>query len=175
MFSYMLSVFATTLVTGFSTYLFYKIDGHNIIYHTVERKYRKWKRINKLVSSHHDSIIDIYSISFKMVLKAMKLALAQYLNDSVKKLDKNTYELQYIINGKLYKMIIIPKKGPSPIIQIRDDNDTDVTEEILPYYGPNYNWHSISIIPQLFKCKSLTFELADGDTKTFSELDYIEI
>ena len=168
----MLFLFLLVLPT---TYIMYKIQAQNIIYNSIIYKYKKWKKLKNLVSSHHKDLVDIYLISFKMILQALYISLLQYFNDSVKKLDKNTYQIEYIINGKLYKMICIPKKGPCPILQIRDENENDITEEILPYYGPNYDWYSISFIPQFFKCKKLIFELDNGEQKIFDEIEYINL
>ena len=153
----------------------YKMDIHNKVYNTCDRKYKKWKKITSLVSTTQQSKLSIYSVSIQMILKALYLSFIQYLNNSVKRIDKNTYEVEYVINGKIYKMIVIPKKGPMSFIEIRDENDIDMTEFILPYYGPNYDWHSIGFIPQFFKCKKLTFEMDDGSQKIFDELDYIEL
>lgn len=171
----MIFTIITLSLTLGTSYFIYKTDTHNIIYNAVERKYKKWKKINSLVASRHENLSDIYYISIKMILQAIYLSFVQYLNNSVRKLDKNTYEVSYIIGAKSYKMIAIPKKGPCPIIQIRDENDDDLTDYILPYYGPNYDWHSIKFIPQFFKCKKLIFEMDDGNQKVFNQLDYIEI
>ena len=110
-----------------------------------------------------------------MIFQALYLSLIQYLNNSVKKLDKNTFLVEYIIKGKVYKMIVIPTKGPSSIIQIRNQDEKDITDHILPYFGPNYDWHRINIIPQFFTCERMTFELDDGAQKIFNELEYINI
>ena len=166
---------ALLITTCATSYLFYKIDAHNVIYHTINRKYRKWQKITKLVSSHNETILSIYTISIKMICQALYLSLLQYLNNSVTKIDKNTYEVKYVLGGKMYRMVVIPKKGPSHIIQIRDEYEEDITEHILPYYGPNYDWYSINFIPQFFNCKKMTFELDTGEEKIFEELEYIEI
>jgi hypothetical protein len=79
------------------------------------------------------------------------------------------------IKGKVYKMVVLPTRGPSPIIQIRNQDEKDITDDILPYFGPNYDWHRVSIIPQFFMCEKMTFELEDGTQKIFNELDYINI
>ena len=171
----MISFILITCSTFFTTFLFYKIDAHKIIYDNVERKYKKWQKINNLVSTQHKDLVSIYGISIKMIFQALYLALIQYLNNSVKKLDKNTYLVEYIIKGKVYKMIVIPTRGPSPIIQIRDHTEKDITDYILPYFGPNYDWHRVGIIPQFFACEKMTFELDDGTQKIFNELDYINI
>lgn len=163
-----------TISTLVLSYFLYKIDALNIIGNTVSRKYKKWKKINDLVASKHTSIFDIYRVSLQMILQVMYASTVQYLLNNIKKLDKHTYQVDYVINGKLYKMIVIPKKGPCPILQIRNENEEDLTDYILPYYGPNYDWHSIKIIPQFFRCKQLIFEMDDGFQKEFGTLDYID-
>jgi hypothetical protein len=166
--------FAFITITSFTvSYLFYKIDAHNIIYNSIDRKYRKWKKLNRLISSQHKTTFSVYSVSLEMVLKTLYISFLQYMNTSVTKLDKNTYEIDYVVGGKLYRMIAIPKKGPCPILQIRDEYDNDITNRILPYYGPNYDWYSISFIPQFFKCKIMVFAMQDGQEKIFNEHDYI--
>lgn len=166
-------MFVFTIISILSSVFLYKIDFHNIVCNICDRKYKKWKKITNLVRSTHDSQISIYTISVKMILQALYLSFIQYINNSVRKLDKNIYEVSYIIGGRNYKMITIPKKGPLPFLHIRDENNNDVTEFIIPYYGPNYDWHSISVIPQFFKYKRLIFDMEDGSQKIFEELDYI--
>lgn len=168
----LLTLFATTVVT--SAVFCYKFDVYSIVCNTCERKYRKWKTINDLVSSKYENLYDVYMVSIEMILKSVYLSFIQYLNNSVTKLDKNTYQVEYVIGGKLYKMIVIPKKGPSPVIQIRNHENKDITDFILQYYGPNYDWHSVRFIPQFFHCRSMTFEMDDGTEKVFEELDYIK-
>jgi hypothetical protein len=90
------------------------------------------------------------------------------MNNTVKKIGKNTYEITYNIAGNTYKMIVTPTKGPSPILQISDHNLNDVTNEILPYLGPERNWHGNKFNLDFFNKESLTFELADGSTKIFT-------
>jgi len=39
--------------------------------------------------------------------------MIQYLTSNVNKIDKNIYEITYVINGKMYKMRVKTKRGPS--------------------------------------------------------------
>jgi len=164
-----------TGITVLATVALYKLDAHIIIRETFSRKYKKWKKINSLVSTQYESNYDIIFISLKMITQAIYLSFIQYLSNTVRKIDKNMYEVEYLIGGKLYKMIVIPKKGPNPILQVRNEDDTDITDFIIPYYGPNYDWHNIQVFPQLFGCKEMTFELSDGSEKVFGKLDNIDI
>jgi hypothetical protein len=107
-------------------------------------------------------------ITTTTIAKFCYISFLQYMNSSIKKIGKNTYEITYIINGNLYKMIIVPKRGPSPILQISDENMNDVTDEIMAYLGPEFDWHGKKFSLEFFKKESLTFEFSDGTSKTFS-------
>lgn len=143
-------------------FFLYKIDTHNIIYQTFNNKFYRIKRKNKIK-------FILYWFSFKLILHALYINIIQYMNNSLIKIRKNKYLLQYVINGKNYKMVIQPKKGTPFILQIIDGKDNDVTDIIYPYIGPSYDWHNYSFTPSFFNYDSLTFELADGSEKSFSK------
>jgi hypothetical protein len=115
----------------------------------------------------------IVFVSTKMLTQSFYQSLVQYLDNSVVKIDKNKYELTYIINGKLYKKIIMPERGPIPVISIINENGCDVTDQILPYMGPNNNFHNENFYPTFFGHKKLIFEMSNGDVKIFDENEKI--
>jgi hypothetical protein len=112
--------------------------------------------------------LKISYIGIKTIFTYFYISFLQYVNSTVKQIGKNTYEITYIINGNTYKMIVSPLKGPSPVLQIIDHNLNDVTDEILPYLGPERNWHGKPISLDFFNKESLTFEMADGTSKIFT-------
>jgi len=91
------------------------------------------------------------------------------MNSSVKKINKNTYEISYLVNGKMYKMIVTPVKGPAPVLQVSDENEEDVSDMVLPFLGPRNDWHGRVFTSKDFKRRSLTFELGSGEEVTFEE------
>jgi hypothetical protein len=121
------------------------------------RKSQKCKKVLKLS----------YVLS-KAIIKFQYLKMVQYINGSVKQIGKNTYEVNYIINNNLYKMIVMPTRGPCPVLQVINDRDEDVTDEIMCYLGPNYNFHGKKFSVDFFGCETLTFEFGDGTTKTYT-------
>ena len=162
-------------ITALFLNVLYRSQAHLIIKNVAVIKYNKWKRLNTLVSSTENNNIRIAFISFKMVLRAFYIGFIQYMNNSVRQIDNKTYELTYVINGKIYKMIVTPKKGPAPILQISNDLENDVTDHVLPYMGPQYDWHGSRFNPEFFTYRSLTFELADGTEHTYegnNDVDY---
>jgi hypothetical protein len=60
---------------------------------------------------------------------------------NVKKINKNTYEVHYRIKGRRYTMVVVPERGPPKVSSIKGKDGTDLTESLLPYLGPNYNWN----------------------------------
>ena len=154
--------------------LFYYLGGVNIAKEVIAPIYKRWKNLNRLVSTTESSTWFIILISLKLVIYSLYISFLQNINKTVRKIDKKTYEISYVINGKLYKMISHVQFGPSPILQIIDDQENDVTETVLPYMGPSYNWHGNKISPDFFGHNSLTFELADGTEYTYGPTEPTE-
>lgn len=163
-------IFFTSIFT-ILTYNFFKYK----VYNKCLIKYEKWKSLKGLVSTQHNSRIIVNLISMNMVLKSLYLSFIQYMNNSVIKIDKNKYELSYIINGKLYKMVVSPSRGPIPILCITNKNDNDITEKIIPYLGPNNDWHNKTFYPNFFNEELLNIEFLNGEKKTFRQTEIIEI
>ena len=171
----MLSYLFFTISTIFTGRLFYKIDGYNILKEYVIIKKEKLKSLYNLVATRHTSSIIITFISIEMLLQAFYQSLVQYLDNSIKKIGKNKYELKYVINGKIYKQIITPERGPQPVIFILNDNNEDVTEQILPYIGPNNDFHNQNFNPNFFGYTKLIFEMLNGETRVFCNAETIII
>ena len=90
-------------------------------------------------------------------------------------IDNSTYEITYVINSRIYKMIVKPVKGPRLILQVIDDSNNDVTDVVLQYIGPKYDWHGTALDPSFFNNTSfLTFELADGTSETLFSRDFLD-
>jgi hypothetical protein len=97
-------------------------------------------------------------------------------NNNVKKIDKNLWEVVYNINGKKYKMVVIPNRGPSDIIKISDENGVDITNCISDYLGPNNDFHKTEILtPEFFNVKSIIIEKNDGTIQRFSNKEILKI
>lgn len=152
---------------------FLYMDGYAITKDIVLSRYNRWKSLNQLVSTQHKTYIMIFLFSLKLLCQALYLSFVQYMNNSVKKIDKKTFEISYIINGKIYKMVVSPYRGPCPVLQVTDDEVNDITDIVLPYLGPSNNWHNNKFNPKFFGKNTLTFELANGEEKTFQQEDCI--
>jgi hypothetical protein len=79
-------------------------------------------------------------ISYKMVWMmcwllwtTFWLMLSQWLNSNVVAIGKNRYMVIFAIGGKRYATIIKHQTGPSPVLQVIDNEDNDITNIIEPY------------------------------------------
>lgn len=154
----------------------YYMEVPRITINKLKDLHRRFKRLTGVVSHVNKNNCRVICISLWIIVKAMYILLLQKLNKSVKKLDDNTFEVHYVLYGRLHKMLVHPVKGPSPIFLIMDENDDDVTDTILPYLGPEHNFHrNDTLTPNNFGFKSLTFEYDDGTSEKFCENDIIKM
>lgn len=136
-------------------------------------KYNDYKRVTKLVSSTRKNLLLIHLVSLKLIIMLYYISFLQFCNKSVVCIDKNLYQVTYTINGKLYKMLVKQTKGPNPFVKISNEMNIDITKDILPYIGPQYNFHGSNLTPKSLHCKSLTFTLNNGKTFVYQEKDII--
>jgi len=111
----------------------------------------------------------------KIFFKVVYISIIQKFSKNIIKIKKNTYELTYSVNSKIFKYRFGIKKGPLKILQIIDYNNNDVTSKITPYSGPQYDFHMIKYTPADFNHLELTFNLFNGKVLTFKENDIIEL
>jgi hypothetical protein len=134
---------------------------------------KKWKRLINLIGTTEKNKIKIYMIGVKMTAHLAIDKVCEYFErTNTKKINNNLYEVSYKIESKRYKMLIEPSKGPAPVLQITNNLEDDVTDMVLSYMGPKYDWHSFyesnntKFNPSdFFSYDWLSFELSDGDTQ----------
>ena len=163
-------MFLYLLATSVSIITFY---NYNYISNKFEFYKGKWQRLNNLVSKKHDSKIMIWYCSICILIKQQYLNFLQYMNNSVVKIDKNLYEVSYIINDKQYKMLVKPSRGPKPYLSILDENGFDITEEIHPYLVPCHDFHNFKLTPKHISKKKIIVCKHSGNIDTFEEEEII--
>jgi hypothetical protein len=108
-------------------------------------------------------------------VSTLKINILQKLNGNIVKVSRDRYLVNYCINGKVYKMITRVKKGPLNIIQVIDNNSSDITSIVTPYIGPNHTFtHNEILTPSFFGCNEMTIHLGNGDTKVIKENEFID-
>lgn len=147
--------------------LFWAFDGHIIVKNKVVDKWKKFRQVNKLVEMKYKTIGMIVWVSIQLIVKMYWMNFLQWANNSIHQKDKRTIEVSYVIKGKLYTMVIKPKRGPSSVLLVTDQTDSDVSDLVVPYLGPQEDWHNRIFTPGFWNKESLTFEMSMGEAKTF--------
>jgi len=150
-------------------FLFYKLDTFTVVKDATIEKYKKFRELNKLVSKQYKTVGMILYVSICLIVKMYWMNFTQWTNNSLEVLNKKDISISYILNGKLYKVLVKAKKGPNLVLLVTDENDEDVTDTVVPYLGPNNDWHHNIFKPQFWNKKSLCFELSSGEMKSFLE------
>ena len=158
---------------GVSIAAFFYFDGYSIVKHTVSVKWKKFRKINKLVATNYKGVFTILWISLYMVSQALWINIIQYLNSTIIPIKNRKYKVTYVIKGKTYKMIVKPKRGPRKVILVYDEKQEDVSYLVFPYLGPEENFHGEIYTPTFFEREELVFELSDGSEKSFNGEDKI--
>ena len=160
-------MFLNLIITTSSFIIFYY--NFDLISKKISFYNEKWEKLNKLVSKKHNSKIMIWYCSIIILIKKQYLKFLEYIDNRVVKIDKNLYEISYIINDKQYKMFIKPLKGPKPYSKIIDENDKDITEEIEAYLGPCYDFHKFKVTPRHFSKKRIIIHKYDNEKDIFED------
>lgn len=128
-----------------------------------------------------EQIYILSTLIIKFIWQLIKLKYKIYIKkyyhskNSIKIIPKTKYSsiIEYTMNDKTYKLITKLKRGPSNILFVKSDT-TDITDEILPYLGPNEDLHNIRYTPNIFGYDRMEFYTVDGDILKFENNDEIK-
>lgn len=128
---------------------------------------RKWTRLKLFVMASEDNIFRVYYITSCMAMSIIYDQIRSMIAPLTdKSIGKNLFEINYELHNKQYKMIVRNKRGPCPISQITNENGIDITDHILPYMGPNYDWHGYKPSAGTFGYTELVIAYSNGDSET---------
>jgi len=130
----------------------------------VTTQYNNFIEINKLVATQYDNSFVIFLMSCKLVCVYM---INKYFPQKpiIKHLYKNRYELSYYIHNKLYKTVIDIRRSPETIISIKNKNDKELSDIILPYLGNNV----VEIYPMFFNEEKLIIKNIDDTVIEYND------
>ena len=165
------------LTLGLSAlYILFNTQIPVITKNVLTNKYNQFKELCELVSTQYKSPYMVFYVSLSMIAKMYKMLFFQWINNSIEIINKKQVVVSYILNGSLYKFLVYKRNGPLDILMIIDENRTDVTDQILPFYGPNQNWHGQKFKPDFWKKKLLIFKFNNGEKDVlFNRDDIISI
>lgn len=142
----------------------YKITMILIVFswHVIKLKYNRYLSgyVEKYVTPHIEKYVTPYinqHKDFKIISKTRRSAT-----------------IEYAINDKKYRFITGLKRGPSNIAMIKCE-DNEVTDKILPYLGPNEDFHNIRYTPESLGYSSLDFYTITGEILKFNKDEEIKL
>ena len=168
------------------SYIFYGIILLSLYFFRVEisNGYKaSMNQVNKLkmlggaiyALDNKKSKLKIITSSVRVISQVIWLTLVQrFVYKNVKKVDKNKYELFFAIEGKIYRVVLNHRRGPSHILQIIDNDDNDITNKLEPYFNTSMNIIT-EFTPTYFGYDNLTIETVCGTEKTFKGDEIIKI
>lgn len=160
---------------GVATVIFFQYNGPEIVKNTILDRYTRFNKLNKFVKHRYNNRCRAFYVTCEIIGKSLYLSFVQWLNNSVKHIDKNTYTVNYILKGRKYTMLVKPSSGPPPILLVFDENGDDVTDKVVPYIGPQNDFHGQTLTPDFFGVKQLNFETSMGDTLLFEQGEKLTI
>jgi hypothetical protein len=153
------------------------LSGLGFLYRkNIKKSYNDFRDLNQAVSRFHKNPCKILYISTEMVCKKWWFQVLHWINNSIEKhIDKNVSILTYVLDGKLYKIVLDHRKGPPLVLLVTDEKEEDVTSLVVPFLGPKRDWHKREFTPAFWGKEQLSFELATGTNKTFKKEEVITL
>jgi hypothetical protein len=155
----------------------YLFDSTTFFLEVLRKKYEKISENCHDVGQLYEAILERNNgEKIKSMITCLKMILQMFHTKMIlreieaTRIDKNSYCVTYTIGNRQYKMHTTPTTGPSTVMRVTNENGDDITDKVLPYYGPEQNWHGRKFLPSFFDCKALVFESFDGTENKITEI-----
>lgn len=136
--------------------------GYNVVSHKINYKNMK-----------------LFLLKCKIVYKIGKVLVFNHIHQklykTVKQVSKTVYTVTFSIRSQTYIFPVSVIREPSPVLQVINDKSEDITDEILQYMGPAYNWFGHEYSPAFFNYEEMTFELANSQSVTFYKNEILKL
>ena len=104
----------------------------------------------------------------------IRLSVCQMLLDlQYTEISRHVYEIRYQIHLRPYRFRVKYKMGPSPYQYFWNEDGQNITDQIVPYIGPNHDFHKIEYTPHDFGHRSILVEYLNGHRQLFREFEVI--
>ena len=148
------------ILLGASLNSYFSINLCTIVY----SRCQKIKKLRDTANKFNLTLTwNIARITIVLLWQAAWLMISQWLNNTVIMIGKNKYEIRFCIGGKIYKAVVKHKLGPSPILQVVDKDDNDITHVVEPYILFN----SQQVSPGDLSYDTITIMYSNGTDKQY--------
>jgi hypothetical protein len=147
--------------------------GFGIFYKPVKNSYHNFQQLNKIVKKNHKGVGKVLCMAIEIIYKKCWFKFSHWINNTIERYDKNTSILTYYLDGRIYKIVLDHRKGPPLVLLVTDGDGEDVTTTVVPFLGPKRDWHKREFTPYFWEKSLLSFELSNGENKTFKNDEII--
>ena len=119
--------------------------------------------------------LSVYLFLKRVILLSKDVIKIKFFPDkkNVELISNNKICIDYKFSGKNYKFLSAIKRGPkNHTIEFFDDNNENITDRVIPFYGPNCDWHKIQYCPNDFLLNELNVKLSN-ENYNFKKMDII--
>jgi hypothetical protein len=111
------------------------------IFKYIKSLYNDFMELYGLVKLRQSSYIKAFFVTCGMIINVTSQYYLPSEKASIKQIENGVYELQFQIRHRDYRYIIKPSRLPPPMIVAVNQDGEDITDKIIPYMGPMYDWY----------------------------------
>lgn len=163
----MFLLFSTCLL---SLFLYYRKSFSE----TVKEKLNDFKELYLVQKQYEKNSLKCFRDTVQIVFKIYIFKLLQ-MENPIQKYDNKNIVLTYIYNDNIYKILIRTLKGPPLIERVINEKGIDISKEINPYLGPNYDFHQRKFTPSFWGQNQLIFYYSNSVVKSFESDEVISL
>ena len=130
---------------------------------------------NAMIRVTGKSTLGCIFVAMKTIAHGFSIVMWQWCNRSVRSLGNGTYEISYVVDGKLYMITTRKMRGPGPILLAMDQDSNCITDVLEQHLGPARNWHGQKYTPRMLGHRTIDIELANCTSLSFNHDDIIKI
>ena len=117
-------------------------------------------------------LLHLFTIQ-EYIFFCIRLYLDTMQERKVQKIGFNKIQIKYLYKGKPYYIFSQVPRGPlsreKKLISIKNGDGKDVTKYIVPFLGPNNDWHNIPYTPNDFNENTLQFLFENNEPVIIKE------
>lgn len=144
--------------------------------------YKRVKILNKKLEEQNLSLCKIITDFVKNYFMYLAISFLQKYNLNVIKKDRFNYEINFVIDSKIYCFRVKKKRGPGNVIFATENKiengveiDNDVSDKLISYMGPNEDFYGIPTTPSELGLEKINVILSNGDERTFEPNKIIHV
>lgn len=117
------------------------------------RIHQRWDEISQIYDNVHQREPSVFSSALKTARTVLKLQYDKIHHHYVRKVKEPFYhthqvfDVDYYHLGKNYKIRIFDNSRDKPMVNFNCPNGKDVTDKVLMFAGPGYDFHGITYTP----------------------------